>query len=238
MSESTKDWTDSEWFPWIAFGVPAVILGSLWLSGVPGESLLWGCILVGLVLGAWIWVSAKLSSDSDGGKAKKDWPGEIFGMGLVWCFAGLLMSGLALGLEDFGFYPGRTVGVSASPSPSPTVEESLTPTPTPTPCLIKGNISFNTGEKIYHLPGVEFYDETVIEPEKGEKLFCSEQQAIKEGWRKAKPAPPPPVQQGYYEEGCEDFETFEQAYDAGYECDDLPSEDNLEDEEGYEDYEY
>ncbi|HEY8108597.1 MAG TPA: hypothetical protein VIF43_01135, partial [Patescibacteria group bacterium] len=52
-------------------------------------------------------------------------------------------------------------------TPSPTVE----PTPKPTPCLIKGNISFNTGEKIYHLPGMEFYDETVIESEKGEKLF-------------------------------------------------------------------
>lgn len=53
-------------------------------------------------------------------------------------------------------------------------------------CNIKGNISINTGEKIYHLPGMEYYNETIIRPEYGERWFCTEQEAIANGWRKAK----------------------------------------------------
>lgn len=49
---------------------------------------------------------------------------------------------------------------------------------------IKGNIS-NSGEKIYHMMGQQFYDKTVIEKDKGEKMFCSEAKAIDEGWRKS-----------------------------------------------------
>ena len=52
-------------------------------------------------------------------------------------------------------------------------------------CNIKGNISYNTGEKIYHVPGQEYYDETVISPEYGERWFCSEEEARAAGWRRA-----------------------------------------------------
>jgi hypothetical protein len=52
-------------------------------------------------------------------------------------------------------------------------------------CDIKGNISFDEGEKIYHLPGGEFYDATVINPDYGERWFCTEQEAINNGWRKS-----------------------------------------------------
>ncbi|PBB16783.1 hypothetical protein CK219_27270 [Mesorhizobium sp. WSM4313] len=40
-------------------------------------------------------------------------------------------------------------------------------------CVIKGNISMNTGEHIYHLPGQKYYSSTVINPSKGERWFCS-----------------------------------------------------------------
>ncbi|MCL5411551.1 MAG: thermonuclease family protein [Patescibacteria group bacterium] len=53
-------------------------------------------------------------------------------------------------------------------------------------CNIKGNISRTTGEKIYHLPGGYYYDKTVIGDTPGEKMFCSEEDAQKEGWRKSK----------------------------------------------------
>ena len=53
-------------------------------------------------------------------------------------------------------------------------------------CDIKGNISFNSGEKIYHVPGQNFYSETQINPNKGERWFCSEAEARANGWRKAK----------------------------------------------------
>ena len=36
-------------------------------------------------------------------------------------------------------------------------------------CDIKGNISFDTNEKIYHMPGQEFYSETTINPDYGER---------------------------------------------------------------------
>ena len=54
----------------------------------------------------------------------------------------------------------------------------------PTNCDIKGNISFD-GEKIYHLPGQEYYDDTNIDPAYGELWFCTEEEARANGWRKA-----------------------------------------------------
>ena len=53
-------------------------------------------------------------------------------------------------------------------------------------CDIKGNISINTGEKIYHLPGQEYYEETRISPEYGERWFCTEAEARANGWRKSR----------------------------------------------------
>ena len=52
-------------------------------------------------------------------------------------------------------------------------------------CDIKGNISFDTNEKIYHIPGQEFYSETTINPDYGERWFCTENEAIANGWRKS-----------------------------------------------------
>lgn len=53
-------------------------------------------------------------------------------------------------------------------------------------CNIKGNISYSTGEKIYHVPGQRDYEKTVIDSSKGERYFCSESEAVSAGWRKAK----------------------------------------------------
>ena len=53
-------------------------------------------------------------------------------------------------------------------------------------CEIKGNISINTGERIYHVPGQEHYWETKISPQYGERWFCSEAEARAAGWRKAR----------------------------------------------------
>ena len=54
-----------------------------------------------------------------------------------------------------------------------------------TDCVIKGNIS-SSGEKIYHLPGQKYYNQTVITESKGERWFCTEADAQKSGWRKSK----------------------------------------------------
>ena len=57
----------------------------------------------------------------------------------------------------------------------------------PTWCdhVIKGNVAFESGERIYHVPGQEYYDETSIDTAFGERWFCTEQEAQDAGWRKA-----------------------------------------------------
>lgn len=52
-------------------------------------------------------------------------------------------------------------------------------------CRIKGNISIDSGEAIYHVPGQRYYSETKIRPEYGERWFCSEEEARTAGWRKS-----------------------------------------------------
>ena len=53
-------------------------------------------------------------------------------------------------------------------------------------CVIKGNISVENGEKIYHVPGGSYYRVTIIDPSKGERWFCSEADARAAGWRRSK----------------------------------------------------
>lgn len=52
-------------------------------------------------------------------------------------------------------------------------------------CDIKGNIS-SSGERIYHVPGGQYYSRTKISPSKGERWFCSEAEAQAAGWRRSK----------------------------------------------------
>ena len=54
-----------------------------------------------------------------------------------------------------------------------------------TGCRIKGNISRN-GTRIYHMPGQHDYDRTRITETKGERWFCSEDEAQAAGWRRAR----------------------------------------------------
>ena len=54
-----------------------------------------------------------------------------------------------------------------------------------TNCAIKGNVSYSGGQRIYHVPGQYYYDETVITPARGERWFCSEAEAMAAGWRRA-----------------------------------------------------
>jgi hypothetical protein len=51
-------------------------------------------------------------------------------------------------------------------------------------CVIKGNIS-SSGEQIFHVAGQRFYEQTGINTNKGERWFCSSDEAVKAGWRKA-----------------------------------------------------
>lgn len=60
---------------------------------------------------------------------------------------------------------------------------TLEATPAPE-CLIKGNVN-SKGEKIFHVPGGVSYNRTVVDPEHGEAWFCTEEEAVAAGFRKA-----------------------------------------------------
>ncbi|MGA1262372.1 MAG: cold shock domain-containing protein [Prochlorothrix sp.] len=91
----------------------------------------------------------------------------------------------------------------ATPKPVVTPRPAATPEPTqqnvtvvrvpasstgsgqaPAGCNVKGNVSYDSGEKLYHVPGMEDYEGTKIDPDRGERWFCSEEEAIAAGWRK------------------------------------------------------
>jgi endonuclease YncB( thermonuclease family) len=50
------------------------------------------------------------------------------------------------------------------------------------PCRIKGNIN-DQGDRIYHVPGSDAYERTGISTSRGERWFCTEEEARKAGWR-------------------------------------------------------
>jgi len=52
-------------------------------------------------------------------------------------------------------------------------------------CAIKGNIS-RSGERIYHVPEGCYYARTKISRAKGERMFCSEDEAREAGWRRSR----------------------------------------------------
>lgn len=61
---------------------------------------------------------------------------------------------------------------------------TVTPGPDMSPdCAIK--VNWNGVEWVYHMPGGQYYDRTLVEPDKGEKFVCTEQEAIDAGARKA-----------------------------------------------------
>ena len=51
-------------------------------------------------------------------------------------------------------------------------------------CLIKGNIN-RKGDKIYHVPGGRYYEQTKIDEGRGQRWFCSEEEAKAAGWRRS-----------------------------------------------------
>jgi endonuclease YncB( thermonuclease family) len=52
-------------------------------------------------------------------------------------------------------------------------------------CQIKGNIS-RSGKRIYHVPGGRYYGPTRIDESKGERWFCSEEEARRAGWQRSR----------------------------------------------------
>ena len=52
--------------------------------------------------------------------------------------------------------------------------------------VIKGNIDRRTAVREYHVPGGLFYSTSVIELSEGELWFCTEAEALSQGWKRSK----------------------------------------------------
>ena len=59
-------------------------------------------------------------------------------------------------------------------------------TPDNPKCVIKGNLDKNSTARNYYLPGCAQYEFTIVEKDMGESWFCSENDARKAGFTKAK----------------------------------------------------
>lgn len=79
----------------------------------------------------------------------------------------------------------KTVRAPVTPPPEADTRRSWLPNALNPDCKIKGNIS-RSGERIFHVPGQEYYAATRISLGKGERWFCSEGEARAAGWRKAR----------------------------------------------------
>ncbi|WP_151610875.1 succinoglycan biosynthesis protein exoi [Sinorhizobium alkalisoli] len=83
--------------------------------------------------------------------------------------------------------PGLVIGALAvGAAGASTVSDLLGSGSSGATCNIKGNISIDTGERIFHVPGQRYYSSTKISPQYGERWFCSEFEAWAAGWRKSK----------------------------------------------------
>lgn len=65
-------------------------------------------------------------------------------------------------------------------------EKCESKTPKDSRCVIKGNIDFPINKYTYHLPGCRQYETSVVQEDKGEQWFCTEAEAKKAGFTKAK----------------------------------------------------
>ncbi len=84
--------------------------------------------------------------------------------------------------KDLGFWSAceeNNIPEISTPSINTTTNNN-----SPTDCKIKGNIS-SKEEKIYHSIGCDSYDLTKIDEARGERWFCTEEEAVNAGWRKA-----------------------------------------------------
>ncbi len=76
------------------------------------------------------------------------------------------------------------IGNQSSPTTTSIAPPPITSIPKPD-CNIKGNISHNSQRKLYHIPGMQDYEGTNIDPTYGERWFCTEAEARENGWQKA-----------------------------------------------------
>jgi len=109
---------------------------------------------------------------------------EMVRMGAVWVYREYLRDRLLLALESDAKANRRGVwGLSEAQNMPPWEwRRSGGQNATSNGCQIKGNIN-SKGDRIYHVPGSRSYGATRINKSKGERWFCSQDEAEAAGWR-------------------------------------------------------
>lgn len=114
--------------------------------------------------------------------------GQDVGAALVdagWATAYRRYSMAYVGQEDRARSARRGIWALGFEAPADYRREKRTANVAPPPdprCAIKGNISASRA-RIYHMPGSRAYPDVRINPDKGERWFCSEREAVAAGWR-------------------------------------------------------
>jgi len=99
-----------------------------------------------------------------------------------WEFRAKDRDGAAPGINYAHETTERCISAIGRKAPAPArLQSAVAPAPDPA-CRIKGNINAR-GERIYHVPGANSYAATRIDPGRGERWFCSVDEAERAGWR-------------------------------------------------------
>lgn len=86
--------------------------------------------------------------------------------------------------EKRGLWGACDMPMSESEKANQNDREIDMPPPSPN-CIIKGNISEKGYGKTYLVPGCDNYNNVKVDTRKGERYFCTEEEAVAEGFRKA-----------------------------------------------------
>lgn len=95
---------------------------------------------------------------------------------------GVLLGGEeSSGEESSGEADEGSIEITPGATPMARCPTGCTIQPDPT-CFIKGNVS-SSGEKIYHVPGGSLYSRTTVQPDEGDRWFCTTVEAEANGFR-------------------------------------------------------
>ncbi|MCP5179864.1 MAG: thermonuclease family protein [Pseudomonadales bacterium] len=111
---------------------------------------------------------------------------ELVKAGSAWAYRQYLRDATLLSLEAEAKAIGRGLWASADPVPPWEWRRGRRGSMRgDVHCDIKGNINAE-GRRLYHLPGMRYYERTRIDEARGERWFCSEAAATAAGWVKAR----------------------------------------------------
>lgn len=104
-------------------------------------------------------------------------------VGLAWAFVRYSKRYVAVETQARSARVGVWQGAAEAPWDFRHNEWKVAETSAPKGCAIKGNVS--SRGRIFHMPWDPWYDRVKMNPGKGKRWFCSEQEAIEAGWRPA-----------------------------------------------------